>query len=787
MQQEKKAIYLDPSRSIDERVSDLLAQMTLEEKVAQLGSAWIYEVLDHVTFSEAKAAAVFKDGIGQITRLGGASSLAPVGCAEVANTIQAYLIKNTRLGIPAIVHEECCSGLMAHSATCFPQIIGTASTWNPTLVEEMGKVIRTQMRAVGAHQGLSPVLDVARDPRWGRVEETFGEDPYLISELGNAYAQGLQGKDLRTGVIATAKHFLAYAVSEGGMNWAPAHVPLRELYEVFLLPFEAAIRAGNIASVMNAYHELDGIPVAGSREIMTDLLRDKLGFDGIVVSDYFAVNMLKEYHHIARDKGEAAAMALEAGIDIELPSTDCYGSPLMEAIKTGQVTEDLIDTVVGRALQMKFTLGLFENPYVDTGKVLEVFDNADQRQLARQIAQESMILLKNERNLLPLKKDIGTIAVIGPNANEVRNLVGDYAYPAHIETLMEMRSRNNVFNTPLPDSVELAENFVPIISVLEAIKGKVSAGSKVLYAQGCEVNTPSCDGFAEAVEIARKADVVIAVVGDKSGLTDSCTSGEARDRAELNLPGVQDQLVEALHATGKPTVVVLVNGRPLAIPWIDTHIPAIVEAWMPGEEGANAIADVLFGDYNPGGKVPMTFPRAVGQIPIYYGHKPSGGRSHWKQDYVEQSTKPLYPFGYGLSYTQFEYSNLRITPEKVGIDDRASISVDVSNVGGRSGDEIVQLYIHGPSSTMTRPLKELKGFKRITLAPGQKCTVTFHLSPRQLGFHDRQMAFVVEPGTVEVMIGASSADIRLRGTFEIPGQAVEIGMNKVYFCEVNVR
>jgi beta-glucosidase len=436
---------------------------------------------------------------------------------------------------------------------------------------------------------------------------------------------------------------------------------------------------------------------------------------------------------------------------------------------------------------MKFILGLFENPYVDTGKVLEVFDTSDQRKLARQIAQESIILLKNENNLLPLKKDIGTIAVIGPNANEVRNLVGDYAYPAHIETLLEMRSRNNVFNTPLPDSVELAENFVPIISVLEAIQGKVSAETKVLYAQGCEVNTPSREGFAEAVEVARKADVVIAVVGDKSGLTDSCTSGEARDRAELNLPGVQDELVEALYGTGKPTVVVLVNGRPLAIPWVDQHVPAIVEAWMPGEEGADAIADVLFGDYNPGGKVPMTFPRTVGQIPIYYGHRPSGGRSHWKQDYVEQSTKPLYPFGYGLSYTRFDYSNLRIAPEKIGVDGKVSISVDVANVGGRSGDEVVQLYVHGPSLTMTRPVKELKGFKRVTLAPGQKRTVTFYLSPRQLGFYDRQMAFVVEPGAVEVMIGASSADIRLSGGFEITGQTIEIGMDKVYFCEVEVR
>jgi len=746
-----KAPYLDHARPVEERVSDLLSRMTLEEKLAQLGGIWVFELLDGMTFSEEKAEPLLGNGIGQITRLGGATSLEPAASAQLANRIQAFLVERTRLGIPAMVHEECCSGYMARGATCFPQIIGLASTWEPELAEQMTSVIRTQMRAAGGHQGLAPVLDVARDPRWGRVEETFGEDPYLISRMGVAYVKGLQGEDLSRGVVATGKHFVGYSMSEGGMNCAPVHLGARELREVFLAPFEAAIREARLASIMNAYHELDGVPCGGSRELLTEILRNQLGFDGIVVSDYFAVRQLFDLHRVARDQGAAAAMALEAGIDVELPNTECYGQPLLEAVQSGRVSESLVDQAVARVLRVKFLLGLFENPYVDVEQVAGAFDTAEQRALAREIARQSIVLLKNEGGLLPLKKDVPSVAVIGPNADSVRNLLGDYVYPAHVELMMGANP----------------ELYVPMVSVLAGIRRAVSPQTQVAYAQGCDVTNESKAGFVEAVEIARQATVALVVVGDKSGLTPHCTSGEARDRAGLGLPGVQEELVRAIYETGTPVIVVLINGRPLSIPWIVEHVPAIVEAWLPGEEGGAAVADVLFGDANPGGKLPITFPRSVGQVPIYYSHRPSGGRSSWYGDYVELSASPLFPFGHGLSYTRFEFENLRIQPRQAAAEGKVEISVDVQNAGERSGDEVVQLYVHDLSSNVTRPVKELKGFQRVTLAAGEKKTVTFTLAVSQLGFYDRDERLVVEPGTIEVMVGSSSDDVRLAGEFEI--------------------
>jgi len=780
------AIYRDASRPIPERVQDLLERMTLDEKIAQLGSAWVYELLDDSAFAPEKAQPLMAHGIGQITRIGGASSVRPADSARLANTIQRFLIEQTRLGIPAIVHEETCSGYMARSATCFPQIIGLASTWEPELAEAMGAVIRTQMQAVGAHQALAPVLDVTREPRWGRVEETFGEDTYLVSCAGSAFVRGLQTDQLGRGVLATGKHFLAYGASEGGMNWAPAHVPERELREVFLPPFEAAIKTAGLASIMNAYHELDGVPCGASRWLLTDLLRGELGFDGLVVSDYFTVHMLDEYHHIAATRGEAARLALEAGIDIELPSTDYYGAPLREAVETGAVSIALIDAVVGRVLTMKFRLGLFERPFVEPEQAAEVFDTPGQRQLAREIACKSIVLLKNVGELLPLRKDIGSIAILGPNADNVRHQMGDYSYPAHIETLLEMIEQPGALPQTLPGKIELADIGVEMISVLAAIRQAVGPATTIRYAKGCDVLGDSQAGFAEAVAAASAAELAIVVVGDKAGLTYSCSSGESRDRAELGLPGVQEQLVRAIAATGTPVVLVLMNGRPLAIPWIAEHIPAILEVWLPGEEGGNAVADVLFGDANPGGKLPISFPRAIGQLPVYYSHKPSGGRSHWKGDYVEISTTPLFPFGYGLSYTSFAYANLQIDRQAATAEEQVAISIAITNTGNHAGDEVVQLYIHDLHASVTRPVQELKGFKRISLAPGETRTIAFQLDVRQLGFYNQAMAYVIEPGTIEVMIGSSSQDIRARGTFTIAGAATDISRDKVFFSTTTV-
>jgi len=560
-------------------------------------------------------------------------------------------------------------------------------------------------------------------------------------------------------------------VSEGGMNCAPVHLGARELREVFLAPFEAAIQQAHLASIMNAYHELDGVPCGGSRELLTEILRNQLGFDGIVVSDYFAVRQLFDFHRVARDQGAAAAMALEAGIDVELPNIECYGQPLLEAVQSGTVSESLVDQAVSRVLRVKFLLGLFENPYVDVEQVAGVFDTSEQRTLAREIARQSIVLLKNEGGLLPLKKDVPSVAVIGPNADSVRNLLGDYVYPAHVELMMGANP----------------ELYVPMVSVLAGIRRAVSPQTQVAYAQGCDVTDESKTGFVEAVEIARRATVALVVVGDKSGLTPNCTSGEARDRAGLGLPGVQEELVRAIHATGTPVIVVLINGRPLSIPWIVEHVPAIVEAWLPGEEGGAAVADVLFGDANPGGKLPVTFPRAVGQVPIYYGHRPSGGRSSWYGDYVELSASPLFPFGHGLSYTRFEFENLRIQPRQAAAEGKVEINVDVQNAGERSGDEVVQLYVHDLSSNVTRPVKELKGFQRVTLAAGEKRTITFTLAVSQLGFCDRDERLVVEPGTIEVMVGSSSDDVRLAGEFEITGETTDVSTIKTFFSAVDVR
>ena len=773
--------YRDSRRPVTERVEDLLLRMSLAEKIAQMGSHWVYELLDGTAFSVEKAKSLMRDGIGQIARVGGASNFCPAESAALSNAVQRYLVENTRLGIPAIIHEECCSGYMARGATVFPQAIGVASTWEPALVREMADVIRSQMRSVGAHQALGPLLDVTRDARWGRVEETFGEDPYLVASLGTSYIEGLQGDELRSGVVATAKHLVGYGMSEGGMNWAPPHLGWRELREVYLYPFEAAVREAKLASVMNGYHEIDGVPCSSSKELLTRILREEWGFDGTVVSDYFSINTLVDCHHVACSKADAASMALEAGIDVELPFTDCFGDPLQEAMLQGKLAEALVDTAVRWILSQKFRLGLFDNPYVNTTAV--ALDTPQDRRLARAIAQKSIVLLKNDGALLPLSREVDSIAVIGPNADTVRNLFGDYTYPAHIETLLELQDRDNVFHQPLPEVLGVADDFIQSISILGAIKAKVRSAVRIHYGKGCDVLDGSIEGFAEAVEAARQAQIAIVVVGDKAGLTDDCTSGEARDRAALDLPGIQGQLVRAVYDTGTPVVLVLVNGRPVTLGWMAESIPAIVEAWFPGEEGASAIADVLFGDVNPGGKLPITFPRSAGQVPIFYGHRPSGGQSYWKVDYVETSVKPLYPFGHGLSYTRFEFGKLRIDSSAARVDGEVTVQVDVSNVGERSGDEVVQLYTRQQVPRVTRPVKELKAFRRVTVAPHDTQTVFFRLPVNQFGFYDADLNYAVEPGQVEVLVGASSENISCSGSFEILGLRQVVGERKAFFSE----
>ncbi|NDJ75940.1 MAG: beta-glucosidase [Chloroflexi bacterium] len=775
----------DKARSIDARVSDLLGQMTVDEKLAQLGAVWIMSVIDEQrAFAEDRAKTEIGHGIGQITRVAAATLLPPTESATLANQVQRFLVENTRLGIPAIIHEESCAGYMARGATTFPQAIGMAATWEPDLVERLADVIRVQMRAVGAHHTLAPVLDITRDPRWGRVEETLGEDPYLTATIGTAYVRGVQG-DLENGIAATGKHFVGYGMSEGGLNWAPAHIPARELREVYLAPFWAAIQAGGLATIMNGYQELDGVPCGASKELLTDILRGEMGFEGTVVADYFTLNMLSEYHHVAADKSDAARQALEAGLDVELPATSCYGDPLRAALDAGQVDMALIDTSVRRVLRLKFQLGLFEQPYVDAGQAITVFNTPEQRDLSLEAARKSIVLLKNADNLLPLAPDLDSLAVIGPSADSIRLLQGDYHYPSHMEGVF-ISDVNMDSPNPLQDlsASDIMEHFIESVSVLQGIRAAVSSHTTIHYAEGCTITGDDTSGFAEAVAAAEQAQVAIVVIGGMSGLAMHCTTGESLDRAHLDLPGVQQQLVEAIHATGTPVVIVLLNGRPLSIPWIAEHVPAVVEAWLPAQEGGTAVASVLFGAYNPGGRLPISFPRSVGQVPVFYGHKPAGGRTHWQGDYIDLSTKPLFPFGHGLSFTTFKYSDLAITPEEAAATGSVSIQAVIENTGTRAGEEVVQLYVHDRVASVTRPVQELKGFVRILLEPGEKKTVTFTLPVAMLGFYNREMAFVVEPGEIEVMVGSSSADIRARRRFTITGDVTPVP--HTFFSEVTV-
>ena len=787
--QNERLPYLNPELAVGERVDDLFSRMNLDEKIAQIGSIWVYELFTNKEPDEEKILTLLKNGIGQITRVGGASDLDPCESASLSNKIQRFLMEETRLKIPAMVHEECCSGYMARGATCFPQAIGVASTWDQDLSKDMASIVKTQMRAAGAHQALSPVLDISRDPRWGRIEETYGEDPYLASQMGVSFVKGLQGEDLSGGIIATGKHFVGYGASEGGRNLGPAYIPKRELFETYIFPFEAAIKEGGMLSIMNGYNELNSVPCCASKEFLTKILRDKLDFKGLIVSDYFAIKMLMDLHFLTSDKKDSAIRALAAGIDIELPSTDCFGQPLLKCIQDGHINEKIIERAVKINLKLKFMLGLFEKPFVNPKDIYKVFNTPNNRYLSRAIAEKSIILLKNEKNILPLSNKISSIAVIGPNANNARNLLGDYSYTAHIENLIEMRKNPEVFNTPIPDKFDYKENYIANSSVLSAIKKIVSPDTSVYYDKGCDVKENSVENFDKALEIAEKSDVVIMCVGGKSGLTPDCTCGENRDRTEIGLPGIQEKLVRKIFELGKTMIVVLINGRPLSSLWIKQNIDSILEAWLPGEEGAQAIANVLFGKYNPGGKLPVTIPRNVGQIPLYYNNKPSEVKSSYNYSDKDtlDATVPLFPFGYGLSYTKFKFTNLDIKQKQIKAGEYSEIRIDITNTGSCKGDEVIQLYIHGTSSEIVRPIKELKGFKRITLDPNEKKTIEFKLFANQLGFYDNNLNYILEPGMIEVMLGSSSIDILLNGAIEIIGKKEDIGKSKIFSSECIIK
>ncbi len=771
------------SNEITTRVDALMAQMTLEEKIAQLGCLWMYDLQTRGVLDESKVSSRLKNGIGQIARIAGASTYMPREAAKIYNHLQRHLKENTRLGIPALVHEECCVGLMGPNAAIYPQIIGLASTFQPHLAREMTTRIRREMLAIGSREGLAPVLDVARDPRWGRVEETFGEDPTLVTQFGVEYIRGLQSDDLSQGVMATGKHFIGHAFSQGGLNCGPVHLGWRDLWDVYMGPFQAAIRDAGIAAMMNSYPEIDGEVVAGSRKILTDLLRDTLGFDGVVVSDYEAVMMLHNYHFLAQTRKEAAIRALTAGIDVEMPTVACYGEDLLDAVQTGELPLETVELSARRHLQKKIELGLFDNPFVTEEGVLELFDTAEDRELAYEIACKSMVLLKND-GLLPLKPAGLKLAVIGPNANSSRCMMGDYSYAAVCELLRVTTEINSSFNDLTPEG--LRERTVPVPTFLDVVKAQYPA-AEVRYAPGCGILSTDESGFAEAVEAASGADVAVLVIGGLSGLAPYCSTGEFRDTTDLGLPGVQDKLVRAVQATGTPVVLVLIDGRPVSMPELAESANAILEAWVPGEEGARAILDTLTGKNNPAGRLPISVPRSAGHVPVFYNHKPSGNRSNIYGDYVTGPVSPLFPFGFGLSYTQFTYSNLKIDRQQAAAGESVDICVSVQNSGERAGEEVVQLYLRDLYASLPRPVKELKGFARVWLQPGERKEICFHLPVNQMAFYDDDLKLVVEPGAMQVMVGGSSADIQLSGQFEVTGAGKTEIQDRVFVCPVDVR
>ena len=745
--QDNRPDYKNPRLPVERRVADLLSRMTLEEKVAQLTCLWgarpqVNPQTDFSTdrgdFDPTKAAEVMKYGIGQIARQRERKD--PREGATFANAVQKWLLENTRLGIPAILHDEILHGHMAEGSTSFPQPIALATTWDPEFISKVFTAGALETRARGSHQVLGPNLDLGRDPRWGRTEETYGEDPYFTSRMAVAIVKALQGTGPgvdENHVIATAKHFAAHGQPESGTNIAPANFSERIIREYFLPSFKAAVTEAGIMSVMPSYNEIDGVPSHANKWLLEKVLREEWGFDGHVVSDYYAIPQMMELHHVTANKSQAAKVAIEAGVDTELPDPDAFPS-LIQLVKEGQVSEATLNRAVARNLRAKFLLGLFENPFVDVERAVRVTNSSEHRALAADAARRSITLLKNQNNLLPLNLNtLKSIAVIGPNAAQVH--LGGYS-----------------------------DNPLRGVSVLQGIKDKVAGRVRVAYAEGCKItkeggewfadkaqlSDPAEDGklIAEAVQVAKTADVALLVLGgnedtNKEGWADN----HLGDRDSIDLVGRQNDLVKAVLETGKPTVVLLINSGPLSINYIAENVPAILEGFYLGQETGVGVADVLFGDYNPAGKLTISFPRSVGQLPLYYNRKPTARRG-----YLFANKEPLFPFGFGLSYTTFAYSNLKISPDKIGVAGEARVSVTVTNTGKRAGDEIVQLYIRDLVGSVTRPIMELKDFKRISLAPGESKTVEFVITPDKLSFLDVNMKSVVEPGWFDVMVGTSS-------------------------------
>ena len=773
--------YKDSQLSIAERVSDLLGRMTLAEKIAQMYSHWLILSPDgnHRIRNDAFAQTATTDdlkeklklGMGQITRPLGTHPVSPKEGVRALNALQEFLVKETRLGIPAMSHEECLVGLMVKGATLFPSALNYGSSWNPELMEAVGREIRKEAKQIGCHQGLAPVLDVSRDVRWGRTEETMGEDPYLVGVLATRYVKGLQGENRE--LLATLKHYVGHSFSEGARNHAPVHLGFKELNDIFMLPFEMVVKQADAGSVMPAYHDIDNEPCHASRFLLTEVLRDQWGFDGLVVADYAGINLLQSHHGVAKDKAEAAAQAFNAGLDIELPGFEC-AEHLNEAIARREISEEKIDEIVARVLAEKFRLGLFENPYVDENQVSLQSDGA--RELAKEVALQSVVLLEN-KGILPLNvAGNPKIAVIGPTADDQLAMFSGYSFPVHLIIANMQEDRVRYAKTPLQ---ALSERF---------------GDPNVSYAKGCDILTernseaPVFPGdvgsdmaanqdrispvsrdtshIQDAVDCARRSDVAIVFVGDLAGLFQTGTVGEGSDTDSLQLPGVQEELLRQVVGTGTPTIVVMTSGRPYTLNGLEDKAAAVLMAFQPGQEGAEAIADLLTGKANPSGRLVVSIPKNVGAVPYYYNHKLKSGGTPIAYHFGSK-----YSFGYGLSYTHFEYSALTVHEDHVDIKDgTVAISLKLKNIGEREGCEVVQVYVRDVYASLVRPVKELKAFKRVNLQPKQSAVVSFTIPVDMLNFTNKDGQRIVEAGEFEIMVGAASNDIKLKGRIEVIGK-----------------
>ncbi len=764
--------WRDPTRPVHERVEDLLSQMTLAEKIGQLGSVWmgasgdgdaVAPMQDLFSDELPPLDNIIEHGLGQLTRVYGSRPVATAVGMKALTALQARVMAASRFGIPAVAHEECLTGFAAWKATIFPTPLAWGASFDPALIRDMARAFGGNMRAVGIHQGLAPVLDVTRDPRWGRTEETIGEDPYLVGTIATAYVQGLQS----AGVQATLKHFAGYSASRAGRNMAPVSMGPREFTDVLLPPFEMAIRLGGARSVMPSYVATDGVPATADTVLLGATLRGKLGFDGLVVSDYYAVSFLELQHAVAASPEGAAALALTAGVDVELPSVRCYGAPLHAAATAGDVTTAIVDRAVARVLRQKFELGLLDpgwtavpgwDPAAD-GAVAPDLDPPAHRAIARRLAEESIVLLANPGDALPVAKT-AKVAVVGPLANDPLAFFGCYTMPRHLAS-----------HTDGPG--------VQVATLLAALREELS---DVTYARGCDVRTVDRSGFAEAVATARSAEMVFAVVGDEAGLFGRGTSGEGCDVTDLRLPGVQEDLLHALANTGTPVVAVLVTGRPYAIGGVADRLAAVVQGFFPGEEGGRAIADVLTGRVVPSGKLPAEMPGSAGAQPSTYLRSRTAARHSGSS--VDPT--PLFAFGHGLSYTTFGYSDLVLSADKVPTDGTVEISCTVRNTGPRAGTEVVQLYLSDAEAQVVRPVHWLAGFTRVPLEPGQARRVAFRVHADRTAFTGLSGERIVEPGEIGVAVGGASDNLPLAASFVLTGPVRVVDSGRVLDTPVSV-